>query len=133
MAAHFARLVESYDPSRAATWSARRSRRRSMAQHLSLPELAGICLLLLLAGNETTSNLVSNVIMRFDESSDVVDERRASQSNMPAVIKEVLRFVAGAVDIRVVVRSTQLRSHNWSYSKQYWPGSARRTAASKLP
>ncbi len=47
-------------------------------QHLTLPELLGFCTLLLVAGNETTTNLIANAILCFTEQPAASDARSTS-------------------------------------------------------
>lgn len=61
-------------------------------QRLDDRELLGICFLLLAAGNETTTNLISNATVVL---SDHPDERRRCADDpgrIPAMLEEVLRF-----------------------------------------
>src|SRR5437899_966784 len=55
-------------------------------QRLSTVELLGFCGLLLVAGNETTTNLLGNMILCFDEHPDVVDRLRANRALVPGAI-----------------------------------------------
>ncbi len=61
-------------------------------QHLTEIELIGFCVLLLVAGNETTTNLLGNAILCFDEQPDVYDRLRAQPALIPGAIEEVLRY-----------------------------------------
>jgi cytochrome P450 len=61
-------------------------------EHLSTIELLGFCGLLLVAGNETTTNLISNMILCFDENPDVVERLRNNRTLVPGAIEEVLRY-----------------------------------------
>jgi cytochrome P450 len=61
-------------------------------EHLSLRELLGFCSLLLVAGNETTTNLIGNAILCFDEQPDQAQRLRADPSLLESAIEEVLRF-----------------------------------------
>ncbi len=60
--------------------------------HLTEPEVLSFCNLLLVAGNETTTNLIGNAILCFDEYPAVMDEIRADFSLLPGAIEEVLRY-----------------------------------------
>jgi cytochrome P450 len=70
-------------------------------QHLSQKELIGFCILLLVAGNITTTNLISNAIICFDEHPEVIARLRAAPNLLPGAIEEVLRMRSPA---RFVVR-----------------------------
>ena len=60
--------------------------------HLTQRELLGFCVLLLVAGNETTTNLIGNAVLCLDEHPDVMAELRADPALIPAAIEEVLRY-----------------------------------------
>jgi cytochrome P450 len=60
--------------------------------HLTRRELLGFCVLLLVAGNETTTNLIANAILCFDEHPEVMAELRAAPDLIPGAIEEVLRY-----------------------------------------
>lgn len=61
-------------------------------QRLTEMELIGFCVLLLVAGNETTTNLLGNAILCFDEQPDVYERLRAQPDLIPNAIEEVLRY-----------------------------------------
>lgn len=61
-------------------------------QHLTQRELLSFCTLLLVAGNETTTNLIGNALLCFDEQPQVMEELRASPELIPATVEEVLRY-----------------------------------------
>jgi cytochrome P450 len=61
-------------------------------ERLSTMELLGFCGLLLVAGNETTTNLLSNMILCFDENPDVVERLRNNRTLVPGAIEETLRY-----------------------------------------
>jgi hypothetical protein len=61
-------------------------------ERLSEDELFGMCVLLLVAGNETTTNLVSNSAVLFDQNPDQWRAIVADQSLLPGAIEECLRF-----------------------------------------
>ncbi len=60
--------------------------------HLDQRELLGFCILLLVAGNETTTNLIGNALLCFDEHPEVMEQLRAQPDLMPSAIEEVLRY-----------------------------------------
>ena len=72
-------------------------------QSLSNVELLGFCGLLLVAGNETTTNLLGNMILCFDEHPDVVERLRSNRALVPGAIEEVLRYYS---PVRVMLRIT---------------------------
>jgi cytochrome P450 len=61
-----------------------------------LPEsdLLGACLLLLIAGYETTTGLISNAIVCFDEHPDALHQLITQPELLPSAIEEVLRYRA---------------------------------------
>ena len=61
-------------------------------QHLDQIELLGFCVLLLVAGNETTTNLIGNAMLTFAERPDMWQRLREDPSLVPSAIEEVLRF-----------------------------------------
>ena len=63
-------------------------------QHLSDTELLGFCALLLVAGNETTTNLIGNSILCFDQHPETVELLRNNRSLIPGAVEEVLRYIA---------------------------------------
>ena len=61
-------------------------------QHLNQLELLGFCVLLLVAGNETTTNLIGNALLCFDEHPEVMEQLRSAPELIPGAIEEVLRY-----------------------------------------
>jgi cytochrome P450 len=61
-------------------------------QRLSNMELLGFCGLLLVAGNETTTNLLGNMILCFDENPGVVERLRNNRALVTGAIEETLRY-----------------------------------------
>ncbi|KTG07617.1 cytochrome [Haloprofundus marisrubri] len=59
--------------------------------HLSREEALGTCILLLVAGNITTTNLVTNAVRCFDEA-DQFDAVRGDDRALTTAIEEVLRY-----------------------------------------
>lgn len=55
-------------------------------------ELLGICLLLLIAGHETTIGLISNAVVCLDEHPESLQELTVYQELLPSAIEEVLRY-----------------------------------------
>ena len=65
-------------------------------EHLTERELIGFCQLLLVAGNETTMNLIANAVICFDEHPDAVARLRREPELMRSAIEEVLRYLPPA-------------------------------------
>lgn len=65
-------------------------------QHLSEEDILSLCWLLLVAGNETTTNLISNAVRTFLEHPKAFTELKANLEDrsdlLPQAIEEVLRF-----------------------------------------
>lgn len=62
------------------------------ADALSLVELINFCVLLLVAGNETTTNLISNAMLALFEHRDLWQQITADPSLAAAAVEEALRF-----------------------------------------
>lgn len=78
-------------------------------QKLSVAELLGFCSLLLVAGNETTTNLIGNAVLCFTEAPGTMERLRQEPSLLPQAIEEVLRFRSPVQSMyRVTVASTTL-------------------------
>src|SRR5437870_12432013 len=60
--------------------------------HLNERELLGFSILLVVAGNETTTNLIGNAILCFDEHPEVMEQLRAEPALVPEAVEEVLRY-----------------------------------------
>jgi cytochrome P450 len=77
---------------------------------LSLPELLGFCALLLVAGNETTTNLLGNALLCFAERPEQWERLRAEPALLPGAIEEVLRFRSPVQAMfRIATREVELR------------------------
>jgi cytochrome P450 len=63
-------------------------------ERLNDMELLGFCGLLLVAGNETTTNLIGNLILCLDENPGVVERLRANRALVPGAVEEALRYYA---------------------------------------
>ena len=66
--------------------------------HLDQRVLLGFCILLLVAGNETTTNLIGNALLCFDEHPATMDQLRAEPDLMPSAVEEVLRHPFARAD-----------------------------------
>jgi cytochrome P450 len=72
-------------------------------EYLSEQDLLGFCILLLLAGNETTTTLLGNAFQTFDEHPEAMEELRAAPPLIPGAIEEVLRYRS---PVRLLLRET---------------------------
>jgi cytochrome P450 len=59
---------------------------------LNLVEMLGFCALLLVAGNETTTNLIGNAMLTFSEHPEAWDKLRTDPKLLPQALEEVLRY-----------------------------------------
>jgi unspecific monooxygenase len=59
---------------------------------LSDKEIAGFAILLLVAGNETTTNLITNAILSLYDHPEIYDDMRKTPSIIPGVVEETLRY-----------------------------------------
>ena len=96
---------------------------------LSEAELLGFCILLLVAGNETTTTLLGNAIQLFDEHPEVMEELRADLTLMPGAIEEVLRYRSPVrMMFRTSIQESQLSGQTIPAGESViaWLGSANR-------
>lgn len=61
-------------------------------EKLSEADVLNFCWLLLVAGNETTTNLISNAVLTFLEHPEALARLRANPELLPGAIEEVLRY-----------------------------------------
>ena len=101
-------------------------------QHLNQRELLGFCILLLVAGNETTTNLIGNALLCFDEHPEVMEQLRAEPALIPGAIEEVLRYRSPVQYMYrraltdVTIRDSEIRTGQMILA---WIGSANRDEA----
>ncbi|MBA3826057.1 MAG: cytochrome P450 [Ktedonobacterales bacterium] len=101
-------------------------------EHLSMQELIGFCILLLVAGNETTTNLLGNALLCFDESPATEQQLRAAPQLLPTAIEEVLRYRAPVpMMFRAAVKDVELSGQRVPAGSAMiaWIGSANRDGA----
>ena len=60
-------------------------------EHLDAPALVGFCMLLLVAGNETTTNLLANTVLSWHGAPAAYDAVMHDRSLLPTTIEEALR------------------------------------------
>ena len=81
-------------------------------ERLTEPELLGFCMLLLFAGHVTTTNLIANALICFDECPGTWDELRAQPELVPGAVEEVLRYRSPAQAVfRVVTTEATVSGH----------------------
>lgn len=67
---------------------------------LTQPEFNAFFLLLVVAGNETTRNLISGGLLALLENPEQLERLRQDRSLLPSAIEEMLRYVAPVVQFR---------------------------------
>ncbi|GHO82106.1 cytochrome P450 [Dictyobacter formicarum] len=60
--------------------------------YLTDAEILSFCRLLLVAGHETSTNLIGNALLTFDEHPSVFEELQAQPELLPGAIEEVIRY-----------------------------------------
>jgi cytochrome P450 len=100
-------------------------------QKLSVAELLGFCALLLVAGNETTTNLIGNAVLCFTEAPGTLERLAAEPELLPHAIEEVLRYRSPVQSMyRIAAADTTLRDRQIPADAPLvaWIGSANRDA-----
>lgn len=98
-------------------------------ESLGPDDLLGFCVLLLIAGNETTTNLIGNAVLCLDHHPEMWDALRANPDLVPSTVEEVLRYRSPVQSMFRVVRSeVQLGGHRLAAGETVvaWIGSANR-------
>lgn len=98
-------------------------------QKLSVMELLGFCTLLLVAGNETTTNLIGNAVLCFAEAPGTAERLAAEPELLPQAIEEVLRYRSPVQSMyRVAAVDTEVRGRPIPAGSPIvaWIGSANR-------
>src|SRR5213595_3443360 len=99
---------------------------------LSFAELLAMLILLLVAGNETTTHLIGNAVLALLAHPDALAALRADPSRVPAAVEEVLRFSSPVqMDPRLATREAQLQGVALAAGEVVlcWLGSANRDEA----
>ncbi|ALS26800.1 cytochrome P450 [Paenibacillus sp. 32O-W] len=90
-------------------------------------ELIGFCILLLVAGNETTTNLLGGALLCFDDRRDDWEAIRDDRSLLPGAIEETLRYCSPVLNMTRRVRQTAVVADRKLEAGEYvhlWIGSA---------
>lgn len=98
-------------------------------KNISGKEIVPFCKLLLVAGNETTTNLLGNALCCFIEHPNVYDQLQQDISLIPKAIEEVLRYRSPVQRIvRRVKKEIQLKGQTLQVDQiiSAWVGSANR-------
>lgn len=92
MGAYFARLIEQRRADPGDDLISGLIAAQLDGEHLDTQELLGFCILLLVAGNETTTNLLANTLLCWQDTPEAYDRVRADRALLPGTIEESLRF-----------------------------------------
>lgn len=104
-------------------------------EKLSDPEILGFSILLLAAGNETTTNLITNAVRRLTEDPALQSLLRGDPALIPGFIEEVLRYYPPIQAIgRVATQDVEIGDKRIRQGEQVvsWVASANRDEA-KFP
>jgi cytochrome P450 len=84
-------------------------------ERLSDEDITGFCMLLLIAGNETTTNLLSNLLYHAASNPEIWQELREDRSKIDSAIEEILRYDAPVQFVfRTVTEDTKLHGETLS-------------------
>lgn len=98
-------------------------------EKLNERELISFCILLLAAGNETTTNLITNGVRILTEQPSLQDELYGNPEFIPSFIEETLRYYPPIVAIgRVATQDVEIGSQTVKAGEQIisWVGAANR-------
>jgi cytochrome P450 len=98
-------------------------------EKLTEEELLGFFILLLVAGNETTTNLIANAVRYMVEDPDTQEQVRTNPSLVPNLVEETLRFYPPIQAIgRVAMEDVEIGGHTIRKGSQVisWVASANR-------
>lgn len=96
-------------------------------ESLSEIELIGFCILLLVAGNETTTNLITSALLCVDSLPEVREQLLADRSLIPGTLEEVFRYCSPVQHMfRQVKQDTEFAGHVLQAGQfvRLWIGSA---------
>lgn len=99
---------------------------------LSFRELLAMLVLLLVAGNETTTTLIGNAVLELLDHPDAMAAVRANPALLPTAVDEVLRFSSPIqMDPRRATRTVEVAGHRVEEGQIVlgWLGSANRDEA----
>ncbi|NJR52715.1 MAG: cytochrome P450 [Leptolyngbyaceae cyanobacterium CSU_1_3] len=98
-------------------------------EKLTAQELVDFCIVLLVGGNETTTNLLGNAILCFNEYPKVFEQLKNEPSLLPLAIEEVLRYRSSIQAMqRITTVETQLGGQTIPVGQMVtvWLGAANR-------
>lgn len=105
---------------------------RVEGERLDPRELLGFCMLLLIAGNETTTNLLSNTLLNFRDFPEELERVKADADLLPGAVEESLRYRSPVqMTARVSTAETEIGGQVIPAGEVVWPfiGSANRDEA----
>ena len=109
MNAYFLDRIEKLRPAPGNNLLGRLIRTETEDGHLSDEELLSFCRLLLIAGNETTTGLITGCVRVFDEMPETFAALKANHDLIPRFIEETLRFYSPfSATVRRTTRATEL-------------------------
>ena len=109
MNAYFLGRIEKLRPAPGNNLLGRLIRTETEDGHLSDEELLSFCRLLLIAGNETTTGLITGCVRVFDEMPETFAALKANHDLIPRFIEETLRFYSPfSATVRRTTRATEL-------------------------
>jgi cholest-4-en-3-one 26-monooxygenase len=99
-------------------------------ERLTRPEMLALCILLFIAGSETTMNATSGGMLSFFENPDEYRRLDADRTLMPGAVEEILRYVSPTLVsmVRTATRDVELRGQTIKEGQKVtlWYGSANR-------
>ncbi|WP_339850838.1 cytochrome P450 [Paenibacillus sp. FSL W7-1088] len=101
-------------------------------EKLTAEEVVGFCILLLAAGNETTTNLITNAVRVLSEQPELQRQLREHPELIPTAVEETLRYYPPIVAIgRIAKENVELNGQTIQAGEQVisWVGSANRDSA----
>ena len=101
-------------------------------QRLSRPEMLALCILLFIAGSETTMNAISGGMLAFFENPGERSRLADNASLMPSAVEEILRWTSPTIVsmVRTATRDAEVRGQSIRAGQKVtmWYGSANRDA-----
>ena len=109
MNAYFLDKIEKLRPAPGNNLLGRLIRTETEDGHLSDEELLSFCRLLLIAGNETTTGLITGCVRVFDELPETFEALKGDRDLIPRFVEETLRFYSPfSATVRRTTRATEL-------------------------
>lgn len=132
MAAYFGRLIEERRHAPGEDLISGLIAAQVEGEHLNTQELLGFCILLLVAGNETTTNLLANTVLCWRDAPEAYERVLADRDLLASTIEESLRFRSPVQSMfRVAAQDVELGGHLLPEGSPVvaWIGSANRDEA----